>query len=113
MGEGQGEVKSKSNMSAPSGSYESVIMTGVIGAMEEQGLDVVDIPGDCNYADMDEKVHMRLANLHMQLDPKRISSEFVQYIYDNTCIGDCLAQVFVLKCTEYRFCNFFSRDYIR
>jgi hypothetical protein len=54
MGEGQRDVKSKSSMSASSGSYESVIMIGVIDAMEEQGLDVVNIPGDFNYADMDE-----------------------------------------------------------
>eukprot|EP00957_Ditylum_brightwellii_P186932 14235439-Ditylum_brightwellii.AAC.1 len=64
----------KDNASAPTVAAEALMLSCIIGAMEERDVTTVDIPGAFMQAEMDNVIHMKIegtmAKLLTKLDPK-------------------------------------------
>ena len=81
-GRKQRSYMTKEEVSSPTVSIESVMLTSVVDAMEGRDIATVDIPGAFMQAEMDETVYMRLdgrmAELLVQINPKA----YQEYIAD-------------------------------
>ena len=73
-GRKQRQYTTKEEASSPTVAIESVMLSCVLGALEERDVATVDIPGAFMQADMDDLVHMKLegkmAELLVRIDPK-------------------------------------------
>jgi hypothetical protein len=73
-GRNQRETTTKEEASSPTVAIESAMLSTTINAMEERGVDTVDIPGAFMRADIDEVVHVRfegeIAEMLVRMDPK-------------------------------------------
>jgi hypothetical protein len=73
-GRKQREATTKEEVSSPTVTIESVMLSATIDAMEERDVATVDIPGAFMQADMDEVVHVRfegeIAKMLLRMDPK-------------------------------------------
>jgi hypothetical protein len=69
----QYEYPSKEEVSSPTDTVESVLLTCVIDTLKHRDVATVDIPGAYMQVDMDKVVHLKLegqmAELLVQLDP--------------------------------------------
>ena len=72
-GRKQRESTNKEDAAAPTVAIESVMISAVVDAKEEQDVATIDIPGAFMQADMDELVHVKfegeMAEMLVRMDP--------------------------------------------